>query len=108
MASPELFLVDAMATLHLPVLLGPPWPNKAMPDTSRLDCEHKVEGKPSAVVALQLADPEGKRALELGQERQAGVLVQSPVQSQDPQARTVLLDITIPGLSGIDALPALR
>src|SRR5207244_3340956 len=37
MASPKLLLVDPMAALHLPVLLGPPRPNVAMPDAGRFD-----------------------------------------------------------------------
>src|SRR5205823_6539202 len=90
MAPPKLLLVDPMATLHLPVLLGPPRPNVAMPDAGRFDRKHEVEGKLSAVIALQLADPEGERPLELDQERQAGALVKPSVEAQDPKARAVV------------------
>src|SRR5205823_11900153 len=89
-ASPKLLLVDPMATLHLPVLLGPPRPNVAMPDAGRFDRKHEVERKLSAVVALQLADPEGKRLLELDQKRQAGASVKPSVEAQDPKASAVV------------------
>src|SRR5205814_4631695 len=89
-ASPKLLLVDPMATLHLPVLLGPPRPNVAMPDAGRFDRKHEVERKLSAVVALQLADPEGKRPLELDQKRQAGASVKPSVEAQDPKASAVV------------------
>src|SRR5437867_1846538 len=90
MASPKLLLVDPMAALHLPVLLGPPRPNVAMPDAGRFDRKDEIERKLSAVVALQLADPEGERPLELDQERQAGALMKPWVEAQDPKASAVV------------------
>src|SRR5436309_8175145 len=90
MASPKLLLVDPMAALHLPVLLGPPRPNVAMPDAGRFDRKDEIERKLSAVVALQLADPEGERPLELDQERQAGALMKAWVEAQHPKASPVV------------------
>ena len=90
MASPELFLVDAMAAFHLAVLLRTPRPDEAMPDPRGLDREHEVEWELPAVVALQFADPEGQRPLELAQERHAGALVQPPVETQNPKAGAVV------------------
>src|SRR5881628_1325355 len=53
MASPKLLLVDPMAALHLPVLLGPPRPNVAMPDAGRFDRKDEIERKLSAVVEYE-------------------------------------------------------
>jgi hypothetical protein len=59
LATPEFFLVDPVTAFDLPVLLGAPWPDVAMPNPRRLDRQCEGERKLVAVIALQLPDPEG-------------------------------------------------
>src|SRR5262249_12178815 len=81
---------QSVTAFDLPVLLRPSWPDVAMFNPERLDREHKGKRELASVVTLQLPDPEGERPAELGQEREAGALVQPAIQPQDPEARAVV------------------
>src|SRR5262245_53053287 len=75
LASPEFFLIDPVATLDLAVLLGTPWLDVAVPDPQRLNGQREAEWKLVPVVALELADLEGKRPADLRQEGETRALV---------------------------------
>ena len=71
MTTPELLVVDAMASFHLPVLLRPPWFDVPVPNPSRLHGKLKGERKLGPVVALQFADRERQRGAQFAKEMQA-------------------------------------
>ena len=52
--SPELLVVDTVAPLHLPVLLGAPRLDAPMPDARLLHPEDKVQRELCAVIGLHL------------------------------------------------------
>ena len=87
---PELLLVDPMTALDLAVLLRAARLDVAMPDPEGLHGQGKGEGELMPVVTLELADPEGKRPAQFSQERQAGALVQAPIEPQDAKPRAVI------------------
>lgn len=67
-AAPELLLVDPMAALHLPVLLGTAGPDISMVDSGLCYGERKRQGKFGSIVGLELLDGKGEGAPELAQE----------------------------------------
>lgn len=76
MAAPELLVVDPMAALDLPVLLGPPWADVAMADPRGLDREREGEGEFLAVVILKAPDIERKGVAQFGEKSVARLAVE--------------------------------
>src|SRR5258705_4311384 len=72
--SPELLVVDAVAPLHLPVLLGAPRLDVPMPDARLLHPEDKVQRELCAVISLHRVDRKREALADLLQEREATAL----------------------------------
>ena len=64
-AAPELLVVDPMAPLDFPVLLGPLWSHKAMVDARGLRREREGQGEILVVIALKASDDEGEGLAQL-------------------------------------------
>src|ERR1044071_6575610 len=88
--APELFVVDPMAPLDFAVLLRPPGPNVPVPDPRGFDPQHEGEGELLPVVTLQLFDGEREGPPQLREKGQTRAGVQSPVEPQHAEARTVV------------------
>jgi hypothetical protein len=90
MTTPEFLVVNAMAVLDLPVLLGPSGLDIAMPDARRLEGAHDRERKFHPVVALELPNRERHRRLHLAEEIEAGVLILSRIEAAPAQPRAIV------------------
>ena len=116
LASPELLVIDPVTAFHLSVLLRPSRADVAMADPRRLHGQRELERKLPPVVALEAPNGKGKGAPELGQEGQAGPVVQPTVQPQDAEPRAIIqgrvlerplprnldeLDVDLDGLPGL-------
>src|SRR5437879_4408659 len=79
-----------MTALHLAVLLRPSRTDVAMANPQCLHRQGEGKGELLPVIALQLADAEGKRPADLRQEHEARALVQPAIQPQDAKARAII------------------
>ena len=90
MSRPELLVVDPMAPFHLPILLGPPRADVAMPNPGGLDGKGEGKGELLAPVAVQSADPDGEGAADLGEKRRAGLLAEPRIEAENAQPRAIV------------------
>ena len=116
LSTPKLLVIDAVAPLHLAVLLRAPGADVPMPDPRRLHGQRELERKLPPVVALEAPNGKGEGTSELVQKGQAGPVVQPPVQPQDTEPRAIIqgrvlkrppsrnfdkLDVDLDGLPGL-------
>ena len=87
---PELFVVDSMASFDLPVLFRSARLAVPMANPGRFNGQPEGQGEFRAVVRLDLANREREGLAHLAQEVEAGPLVQTRVQPQDPHAGAVV------------------
>jgi hypothetical protein len=90
MALPEFVVVDPMTALHLAILLGPSRRDVAVSNAGGLHGEREVEPEFCAVVRLQLVNGKRHRGAEFPEERQAGAMIELPIQAQDTEPRAVV------------------
>lgn len=79
-----------MAALDLAVLLRRPGANVAVSDPRRPDGQREGERKLGAMIGLELTERKGETPEQLVEEVEAGMLIESAVEPEDPEARAVV------------------